>query len=195
MFSAVWSLFTSSAAAILFVLSAVVASIGLVMEVWCQGFRLEKYADTPLRDIERDHPHLPSLLTVIQIVLTNLQLYALSFLIAWRLSYLSAPYAWIIIGCIFVVGSIVFVLSELYWKNVAHPFFAFSTGATAVFLHVFIRHAYAVEYALIATMLTILVAINTLFLVVLYGRTRDISIPLALLGSVLFWEIFWYFNL
>lgn len=188
------ALLTSSPLGLLFAGSTVLVVAGLAWQAWFQGVQLSTLSHTSLRDVELRHPNIPSLHTVLLILMVTMQQYTMSLIVLRGTVFMHDPREWVLFGGIFVVSMAVGILVELHWRSVGELFFAFSTGTLAAFLFFLIQSVH-MQYSFITLALSVLSFLSVLFLVLLYQRTKSRGIPIVFLITLMLWLVLRFVSL
>lgn len=129
-----WHAISTSAYGQIFLISAFLLVVGLVMKVRSRAFWLSFLNTELLSDIEKVHPHLPSFKSVIIIFLCNIQLLVVSLYAMQGTTLFAGAYYWLYLTLIFVLSATASILAELQWERASEHALAFSVGTTLAFL-------------------------------------------------------------
>ena len=161
-------------------------ALGLCWEAWFQGIHLTTFSKKSLRDVEFQHPYIPSMHTVFLILLTTLQLYMMSLIVLQGTVFPHNPQEWLFFGVIFVLSMTMGIVAELHWLAVADMFFSFSTGTLSMFIIILLKSIH-LKFSFVPFALTMLFLLSLVFLVLLYRRTRNRGIPIVFLSTFVLW--------
>lgn len=131
----------------------------------------------------------PSISRVGLIIFSNAQLYVVSLLLLHGIIFRHDTREWLLLGVMFAFAMVIGMLFELRWRTGAEGIFAFNAGTVAVFLLLLLQHAFHMQFAFIATGLTVLLAVNIAFLVLLSIRINSRSIPFVFFLTLVTWLI------
>lgn len=184
-----WQLVLGTPSGWLFLGGASLLLLSIGVEVWCDGFELQFLKDKTLHEIEKEPPHFPSLLTLSQIICSNIHLFIIGLVLHWQISPQPEARAWMFFALFFLVIMVSAIFLELHWKGIAEASCAFSTATAAAFLLVLLWSLPPLKHPVLAITLGGLLALDILCLGLLYERSGRRTIPAVFLGTALFWGV------
>jgi hypothetical protein len=150
------SLVNSSIAVQLFLASTLLLLSGVSIRLWFDGALLSGISHLTIAYIERRHPYLPSIHTIIAICGSMLQLYLVSIIALPGLVFHHGPNEWLYLAGIFLIVGACALLAELRWRGTAHAILAFSIGTTLAFFLILIRTLLGTQHAFASALLILL---------------------------------------
>ena len=170
-----------------FVCSAVILIFGLAILSWSHGLHLKLLEPISLKEIELNHPHIPSIKVIVVIFLCSIALLIVSLQAIADAPPFNGPYESLYLASIFVLGGAIGILAELLWKGAKQYAFAFISGTAIAFVLLIVRFAFTGGELVIAIPIC-LILIGCLLLawrVLFTAWERSVQI-LAVL-TVIFW--------
>ncbi|MSR87503.1 hypothetical protein EXS70_05050 [Candidatus Peribacteria bacterium] len=118
----------------LFFISLVMLTLGMTIKVWAEALNLGKLEHRPLDWIERTHPHIPSMRTVITVNLSVITLCAVGLQSLRNVPPFNDPFQGLNLLTLFVLAGSLGTLGELQWRKAKTLAYAFILGTGFAFL-------------------------------------------------------------
>lgn len=138
-----WSFLEISTTIQLFLLSIIVVSCGLAYEIWMRAVRLSTLDKLSLKTIEKKHPHLPSLRTILITLFCCVTLLVVAIHAFIGSAPFNRPNEWVMLGTFFVLFGSLGMLSETKWKRAGDDMFSVIIGTSFAFLFLIITGSMA----------------------------------------------------
>lgn len=177
----------------LFFISFILLIIGVGIKVWRETMHLTRLERKPLDWIERTHPHIPSLRTVITINLCVLSLCAVGLQSLHNAPPFNDPYEGLNLLTLFILAAALGTLGELHWKKSQTIAYGFILGTGFAYLSL----ALLVSTSPMPMFSRMLLGIASLLTAVITGFTlrkdthRWIAMSIAL-SVFVFWFLIYY---
>ncbi|HLD64246.1 MAG TPA: hypothetical protein VI913_05115 [Candidatus Peribacteraceae bacterium] len=182
-----WANLYESVTVQIFVISASVIVIGLLLMVWIYGIRLTHLDPLPLSAVEAEHPHIPSVRVLVAIFICSLCLLAAAAMSLMGLAPFDEPYQFLYLAAILVLAGTAGILSELRFRNGRQFPFAFTVGTSLAFI--FLSFALSISqkaFLPAATLLLLLIASLVLARRVFFPTWSN-RVQLTMLLVFIFW--------
>lgn len=181
-----WTHLAGSFTLQVFTVSTILLLTGLTLKVWQGTVSLKFLTLTPLKDIEMQHPYVPSLRTIVGIFLCSAALLAVVLQTVSGLPPLSGPYDWIVLAAFFLLGTTAGILGELHWPGTRDYVFSVTVGTAIAFLFLVFKFALPIAQPIRAIALLALLCFSTLLAHrILYRSSAGAARALGLLTFIL----------